>query len=250
MESSHKGKKVFIIGGASGIGLATAKQLLNSDAKVCIMDINEDGLNEVTLSNDCDNLICVKGNATQVNDIQNALSIMVNSFNGLDIFIYCAGIYPKQLLIDMTEDEWDEVMNVNLKGAFLSCKTISKYFIENNVSGHIITISSGSYRFARPGSGHYCASKAGLVMLTKVLAQELAKYKVFVNTVAPGLVNHPNINENYKQQFSSRIPLGRIGEPEDIASVINMITSPNNTYLTGQVISVDGGVSAGHFGLN
>ena len=174
---------------------------------------------------------------------------MSDLWGGIDILVYSAGIFPDKEIIHMTENEWDNVLDINTKGAFLACQAVAKQMIAQQCGGHIITISSGSYRSGRPGSGHYCASKAGLVMLTQVLAQELAKYKIMVNSIAPGLIDNPILDENYKEEFVKRIPMERVGTGEDVASSILMITSELNTYITGQTIAVDGGMSAGQYGL-
>src|SRR5699024_3097579 len=150
--------------------------------------------------------------------------------------------FPDHLIKDMSEEDWDHVQDINLKGAFLSIKYGSE--IINN-GGHIITIASGSYRSARIGSSHYCASKAGLVMLTKSAALELATSNIKVNSIAPGLIEHPILDENYIREFVRKIPLNRIGTPEDIARFVSFFTSKNNTYVTGQVIPIDGGLNAG-----
>src|SRR5690606_26325164 len=128
------------------------------------------------------------------------------------------GIYPDHRVLDMTESDWDRVLEVNLKGAFLCCQKVASHMIRHGSNGHIITISSGSYRSQRIGSSHYCASKAGLVMFTKVLAMELAAYGIKVNSISPGLIDNPILDPEYKEMFAERIPMGRIGQPSDIAS--------------------------------
>lgn len=244
-------KRVLVIGGASGIGLATAQRYLELGAKVTIMDINVQNLDKATqlFSNISDQFLCLAGDVRIKDDIDNTIKNMVESFGGVDILVYSAGIFPDRLILEMNEDEWDAVMDINAKGAFLSCQAVAKQMLIQGTGGHIVTISSGSYRSGRVGSGHYCASKGALVMMTKVLAMELAPYNIMVNSIAPGLVENSVLDDSYKKEFIKRIPMGRIGSPEDVANAIAMITSTMNTFITGQIISVDGGLSAGQYGL-
>lgn len=234
------------MGGASGIGLETVKHFLSLEAKVAVLDISLKGLKAVLADFD---LPCVEGDVRNVKDIQKIIELMNKKWKGIDIFIYSAGIYPDRLIIDMTEEEWDRVIDTNLKGAFLASREVSKVMMEQGKGGRIITISSGSYQSARIGSAHYCASKGGLVMLTKVLALVLANYNIQVNSVSPGLVESDVLDPRYIEQFSKRIPLGRPAKKSEVSSFIEMIVSSENEYLTGQILALDGGLSAGHYGL-
>ncbi|MCL7749605.1 SDR family NAD(P)-dependent oxidoreductase [Halalkalibacter alkaliphilus] len=245
-----KEKRILVVGGASGIGLAIVERFLASRNSVAIMDINEEALLRFsTLDYWQDRVIAMKGDVRESADINDILTRMKKNWGGIDGLIYSAGIFPDRRIVEMSEEDWDNVLNINLKGAFLVCQAVARQMVEQKEGGHIVTISSGSYQSARVGSGHYCASKAGLVMLTKVLALELADHSIFVNSIAPGLVHSEKLGGEYIDTFSSRIPLGRPAQPEEIASIIELIMSPSNTYLTGQIIPVDGGLSSGHFGL-
>lgn len=251
MDNDFVSKRVLVIGGASGIGLETVKRFLSLGSKVAVMDINEKSLSyiERQLKKISDQFLCLAGDVRSRNDVNKVIDQVTEFLGGIDILVYSAGIFPDHQILEMSEDEWDLVMDINVKGAFLSCKSVAKQMITQGTGGHIVTISSGSYRSGRIGSGHYCASKGALVMFTKVLAMELAKYEIMVNSIAPGLVDNPILDEKYKQEFVKRIPMGRIGKSEDVSSALTMITSSENTFMTGQVVSIDGGLTAGHFGL-
>lgn len=247
--NEFKDKRVFIIGGSSGIGFATLEKFLYLGSRVAVMDINIQNLTSLSWNPSRHEPLFLQGNVRSKLDINNAVDHIINKWDGIDILIYSAGIYPDHLLLEMEEEEWDEVLEVNLKGGFLACQAVAKSMKEQGIKGHIITISSGSYLAAREGSGHYCASKAGLVMLTKVLALELAQFNIQVNSVAPGLVDNEKLDRGYIESFSQRIPFKRPAKPVEISSVIQMIASSSNTYMTGQVIVIDGGLSSGHMGL-
>lgn len=250
--SSYEGQKVLIMGGASGIGLSTTKAYLNAGAKVAVFDLNRDYLKKFeNESKQVEGLhfLCFAGDVRNKERVDEVIENIIQYWDRIDVFIYSAGILPDRLLLEMTEEEWDTVMNINAKGAFISSQAVGKRMVKQNQGGHIITISSGSYQNARVGSGHYCASKGALVMLTKVLALELAPYGIMVNSIAPGLINNPLLSEEYKAAFTQRVPLGRVGEPEDVANHILAITNSDNTFMTGQVITIDGGMTTGHYGL-
>lgn len=246
--SDFEGKRVLITGGASGIGLATVNHFLSKGAKVAVFDINQAGL--TNLENQYQKyLLTIEGDVRRADEIARALGIMVEEWDGIDILVYSAGVFPDRRIIDMEEEDWDRVLDINLKGAFLTCRNVAQRMIAQSGGGHIVTISSGSYQSARIGSGHYCASKAGLVMLTKVLAFELAEHGIQVNSIAPGLVESELLDSSYVETFSKRIPFARPAKPTEVSCAIEMITSSLNTYMTGQIIPIDGGLSSGHYGL-
>ncbi|MFZ4451699.1 SDR family NAD(P)-dependent oxidoreductase [Salibacterium aidingense] len=243
-------KRIFIVGGGSGIGLATVEHFLAVEAKVAVMDINQQSLKKLAERvNKPDFLLTMEGDVRKKEQVEFAFSQMTKKWGGVDTLIYSAGVFPDAPILEMEETQWDHVLDINLKGAFLVCQKAAARMIEQGTAGQIITISSGSYQSARIGSGHYCASKAGVVMLTKVLALELAEHHIQVNSIAPGLVKSERLEEDYITTFSRRIPFGRPAEPWEISKMIEMMISTGNSYMTGQVLSVDGGLSAGHFGL-
>jgi 3-oxoacyl-[acyl-carrier protein] reductase len=244
-------KKVLVTGAGHGIGLAVARAFLDEGARVAINDIDSDRVTEA---------MEMMGNrsfgvAGDVADSKAARSVVLQAgqeLGGLDIVVSNAGIYPSHRFLDMDTNDWDRVMAVNVRGTFLICQTAAQLMVKHNQEGVIVTISSGSARFARVGSAHYCASKAAVVMLTRVMALELAPYRIRVNSVSPGIIDVPGgqpLSESYKQATTRMVPWGRMGRPEDVANVVLLVSDPAADYMTGQVIPVDGGLSSGRYGI-
>jgi NAD(P)-dependent dehydrogenase (short-subunit alcohol dehydrogenase family) len=147
----------------------------------------------------------------------------------------------------MSEAEWDAVFDTNVKGMFLVSRAVARQMIAGGVAGRIVNISSGAANSGRVGAAHYCASKAAVNMFTRVLAIELAPHGIVVNAVAPGLIEVPgwSLSEAYIDALVSATPLGRIGQPEDVARAVLYLASPAATFITGTVLGVDGGSQAG-----
>jgi len=149
----------------------------------------------------------------------------------------------------MTVEEWDRVLETNLRGVFLTCQAVSRRLVAQARPGKLITISSGAYNSGRKGASHYCASKAGVVMFTKVLAMELGPHHINVNCIAPGLItvdrNLNEVSDEYVKTLVDTIPWGRAGLPEDIARAALFLASPFAEFITGEVLSVDGGSGTG-----
>jgi NAD(P)-dependent dehydrogenase (short-subunit alcohol dehydrogenase family) len=147
----------------------------------------------------------------------------------------------------MSESEWDAVFDTNVKGMFLVSQAVARRMIERSAGGRIVNISSGSAKSGRIGAAHYCASKAAVDMFTRVLALELAPHDIAVNAVAPGLIEVPDwsLSEEYINALIALTPMGRIGQPEDIARAVFYLASPEATFITGSVLAVDGGSLAG-----
>src|SRR5690606_4239912 len=147
----------------------------------------------------------------------------------------------------------DLVMETNVRGVFLTCQAVARRMVEQGTRGRIITISSGSYKSGRVGAAHYCASKAGVVMFTKVLALELAPHRINVNSIAPGLIDVDSevspIPDQYFEAMVAGIPWGRAGTAQDVANAALMLASPYAEFITGEVLAVNGGAAAGRVGL-
>jgi 3-oxoacyl-[acyl-carrier protein] reductase len=174
------------------------------------------------------------------------------SFGPVDILVNNAGIYPNKPVVEMALEEWDAVMETNLRGPFLLCKAVAKQMIEKGTPGRIINITSGAHRSARKGAAHYASSKAALTMFTKVLALELAEHGINVNTVSPGLIDvgpQMPVTQEYKDSLVKMIPRGRMGTPEEIARAVLFMVSEDAEYITGESLEVDGGAGAGRFFL-
>lgn len=169
----------------------------------------------------------------------------------LDVLVNNAGIYPNRPVIDMEFDEWRKVLATNLDGTFLMCRAYARRVIAARHSGCIVNISSGAARSGRVGASHYCASKAAVEMFTRVLAMELAPYHIRVNCIAPGLIdvrsdeNPAPISDEYRRELLKTIPMGVAGEPADIDGVTVFLASASASYMTGSVVTVDGGSLAG-----
>jgi len=246
-----QGKKVLVTGAGHGIGFAVAKAFAEEGARVAVNDINSERIDralELLGGNSCG----VPGDVADVNDARSVVSKAESAIGNLDIVVSNAGIYPSHPFLEMDVNDWDRVMAVNVRGTFLICQAAAQRMVKNKQEGVIITISSGSARFARVGSAHYCASKAAIVMLTRVMALELAPYCIRVNSVSPGIIDVPGgqpLSDTYKQAITGMVPWGRMGSPEDVANVVLLVSDPTADYMTGQVIPVDGGLSAGRYGI-
>jgi 3-oxoacyl-[acyl-carrier protein] reductase len=170
----------------------------------------------------------------------------------VDVAIANAGVYPVSSFLDMSEDEWDRVLDTNLKGVFLTCQAAARSMIRHGKAGRIVTLASGAANHAIWGWAHYCASKAGVVLLTKTMALELAEHGIRANSVLPGFIDVPeggaHLSDEYKDRARSAIPL-RTGTPTDIANAVLMLASPLADFVTGTTLVVDGGSSSGKVGL-
>lgn len=240
-------KVVLITGGAKGIGKAIATMALRYKAKVAISDIDEQGVKNTAaelakeLNGEC---LGIYANVAEFTDCQKMIDEVLKQFGKLDVLVNNAGITRDQLLLKMTDEDWEQVISVNLKGAFNCCRAAVRQFLKQR-SGRIINISSVVGLMGNPGQANYSASKAGLIGLTKTLAKELASRNITVNAVAPGFIKTSMteaIPEPMKQELITRIPLSRFGEPQDVANVVLFLASELASYITGEVIKVDGGM--------
>jgi len=244
-------KKVLVTGAGHGIGLAVARAFIREGARVAVNDINSARVAAVVeeLGSRC----CgVAGDVAFTKEARSVVSRAKVEFGGLDIVVSNAGIFPSHAFLEMDISDWDRVMAVNIRGTFLICQAAARLMVKQKLEGVIVTISSGSARFARVGSAHYCASKAAVVMLTRVMALELAPYRIRVNSVSPGIIDVPGgqpLSDSYKAAMTRMVPWGRMGSPEDVANVVLLVSEPAAEYMTGQVIPVDGGLSSGRYGI-
>jgi len=250
-----KGKVVLITGSGRGIGLATANRFLEAGANVMLNDINGKRLDAAmaSLGKFGDLVVAHVGSVKSASDVDTMFDALIRKWGRIDVLVNNAADRPIANVVDMTEEVWDRNIDTILKGAFLCSRAAARRMIVQGGGGKILNVSSGSYKVARVGAAAYCAAKAGLVMFTGVLAQELGPYKINVNSVAPGLieVGDPPTPEklSYDKTTVSMTPWGRIGSPEDIANAILMLCSPEAEFVTGAVLSVDGGLSVGRYGI-
>ena len=252
----YEGKAVLVTGAAAGIGLGIARGFLEEGATVLLNDFRPDRLEQAVsrLAEEFgERALGQPGDVRDATQVRAMFDALVARTGRLDITVSNAGIYPNRLVVEMEEEEWDRVLDTNAKGTFLVCREAARRLIEQGSGGKIITISSGAWRSGRLGAAHYCASKAAVVLFTQVLALELARYKVNVNSIAPGLVEVEGevspLSAEYKQTLTTSIPWGRIGEPRDIARAALFLASDDAEFITGEVLSVNGGASAGRANL-
>jgi dehydrogenase/reductase SDR family protein 4 len=249
---SLPGKVAIITGGRRGIGKAIALALAEAGADIAICDrIIDDGeLNAVAeemkrLGRRC---LAVQADITKKADTDNLVQKVTEEFGAIDILVNSAAMNIRAPLLELREDGWDKVINTDLKGYYLCSQAVAEIMVGQK-RGNIINIASTAAMKADPEMGAYCIAKAGVVMLTRVLALELAQYKIRVNAIAPYLVktkfSQPLWGEpETLKQLESEIPLGRLAEPGDIIGSVLFLASDASAYITGQTIIVDGGLSA------
>lgn len=241
-----KGKVALVTGASRGIGRSIALLLASSGARIVAVDVNEEGTTALVeeikaLGGEA---VGVQGNVTQAADAENMVDKAVEAFGRVDILINNAGITRDGLLLRMKEEEWDAVLNVNLKGAFLCTRAVAKVMTKQRY-GRIINIASVVGQMGNAGQANYCASKAGIIGLTKSNARELARRSITVNAVAPGFIATDMTDalpEKVKQELLAQIPLERLGSSDDIAHAVLFLAAETSAYITGQVIAVNGGM--------
>jgi 3-oxoacyl-[acyl-carrier protein] reductase len=237
----------IVTGSGQGIGKAIALALSKEGAKVVIADIEENLINitssEISKITTFETL-AIKSDVSNYADVEHLVKTVLDKFSKIDILVNNAGITRDNLIIRMSEAEWDSVINVNLKGTFNCTKAVSKTMIKQRY-GRIINIASIVGLMGNPGQVNYSASKGGVIAFTKSCARELASKGILVNAIAPGFIKTrmtESLNEEQKKKLTDLIPLNRLGEPEDIANVVVFLCSKESSYITGQVISVNGGM--------
>ncbi|MBE5101505.1 glucose 1-dehydrogenase [Priestia aryabhattai] len=249
-----KNKVVVITGGASGIGLATAKAFLATDSKVVIADIDVDKGCSVEKEINNDNFKFIPTDVTNETDCSNLIQQTIRKYGTIDVFINNAGIEISTPVHEMKLEEWNKIVNVNLTSVFLCSKYVLNYMIQNN-KGNIINTCSVSGLVAWPGIPAYNATKGGVLQLTKSLAIEYAKNNIRVNCICPGIIDTPLNEQSFtlnneqtleviKEEKAKLSPSGRLGTPEDIANTMLFLASNMSDYITGTAISVDGGYTA------
>jgi 3-oxoacyl-[acyl-carrier protein] reductase len=246
MEARTPGRVVIVTGAAHGIGREIAHAFAGDGCRVVVADRNAEGAETVAREIGPAALpftIDARDRA-QINQL---VETVIDRFGAIDVLVNNAGIYPNSPFLELAEDEWDAVFDVNLKGIFLLSQAVAKKMIARGVKGRIINLSSGASISGRPGGAHYCSSKVAINMLTKVMAIELTPKGITVNAVAPGLIEVPDadLNEEYVSAIVQGIPAGRIGQPGDIARAVLFLASPDSDFISGSIFFVDGGSTAG-----
>lgn len=245
-----KGKVAIVTGAARGIGQAIALRFGQEGAKVAIVDLREnEGHETVHLIEAADGqAMFVRTDVSDQDQVQAMVDTVLKQWGTIHILVNNAGICPFEGFLEMSEDLWDQVLDVNLKGYFLCSQAVAKVMVEQGVKGRIIAVSSISSEFGGSSQAHYCASKAGINLLVKSMAISLGPYGITCNAVLPGTVE-TDINREaladpaVRDYWSKRSPLGRIGQPDDIAGPVLFFASDDSDWCTGSMLVVDGGTS-------
>ena len=242
-----EGKTAVVTGSARGLGKAIALKLAERGANIVLNDIAASDSLDATaeeFKNSGYKVIVTRGDVRSSEDVKAMLAAAVEAFGSVDILVNNAGITKDKPMAMMSEEDWDAVLDINLKGAFLCTKFAAKQMIKQRY-GRIINIASVAGRYGNQGQANYSASKAGLIGLTKTTAKEFASRGVTCNAVAPGMIQSKMTDvlpEEVKKKYLENIPLGRFGTPEDVANVVAFLASDDSAYVTGQVIDIDGGL--------
>ncbi len=240
------GKVAIVTGASRGIGRVTALALAKQGADLVVAARSLGPLQELVAEIEAlgQKAIAVTADAASTEDAAKLVAAAADKFGRVDILVNNAGITRDGLLLRMKDDDWDAVLDTNLKGAFLLCRAVAK-FMSKQRSGRIINISSVVGEMGNPGQANYCASKAGLIGLTKSVARELARRNVTVNAITPGFIETDmteELQEKARQELTAQIPLGRLGQSEDIAQAVIYLASDKAGYITGQTLGVNGGM--------
>lgn len=240
-------KTAVVTGASRGIGRSIAIDLAKKGANVVVnYSGNEAKANEVVdeIKALGQQAFAVKADVSNVEEVQALMKQAVDTFGSIDILVNNAGITKDNLLMRMKENEWDDVININLKGVFNCTKAVTRQMMKQR-SGRIINVASVVGVCGNPGQANYVAAKAGVIGLTKTTAKELASRHITVNAVAPGFISTDmtdKLDENVQTEMLKQIPLARFGAPEDISNVVVFLASEGAGYITGQTIQVDGGM--------
>jgi 3-oxoacyl-[acyl-carrier protein] reductase len=245
--SLFKGKTVVVTGGNTGIGKEICIQFAMKGANVVVNYLYDENL-AFDLLNHIENLggkgMVVKGDVSKFDESKAIIDNAINTFGKVDILINNSGITRDNLMMRMSEEEFDSVINVNLKGTWNMCKHVTRHMLKNR-AGKIINIASVVGIMGNAGQANYVASKAGIIGLTKTLSKEFGGRGVNVNAIAPGFIETKmtdSLAEDIKKNYTNQIPLNRFGTATDIANTVLFLASDKASYITGQVISVNGGM--------
>jgi 3-oxoacyl-[acyl-carrier protein] reductase len=251
MTGRFEGRVAFVTGGSRGIGRAIVDRFAEEGAKVAFIDVNEEALNASVqeLREKGVQVFAKVANVVKADEVEAAINETVETFGSIDILVNNAGVIRDNMLFKMTEDDWQTVMDVHLKGSFNATRAAQKHMVKNNY-GRIINISSTS-ALGNRGQANYATAKAGLQGFTKTLAIELGKYGITANSVAPGFIETEmtrntaeRIGITFEQLIEAsvaQIPVGRSGKPSDIANAVAFFADERSSFVSGQVIYVAGG---------
>ncbi len=242
-------KSALITGASRGIGKAIAIDLAHSGYQVCLnYNSNKSKAEElkIEIEKSGGTAICVQGDMSKWEDVEKVFDYTLKHFQSVDVLVNNAGVLRDNYAILMTQNEWNDVLNLNLNGTFYSSKLALKQMTKQK-KGKIINIVSVSGIIGTPGQANYSASKGAVISMTRTLAKEYGKYNILVNAIAPGFIETEmtdTLPPKRKEKNLSLIPLSRYGSVKDVSSMVQFLASDSNTYITGQTIAIDGGISA------
>jgi len=249
-----KGKVAIVTGARRGMGRTHALTLAKAGAKVVVSDISEEECQKVVdeIEKSGGEAVAVKCDVSKRAEVDEMVKKTVEKFGKIDILVNNAGIAQFVSFLEMTEEEWDRTLDINLKGYFLCAQAAAKEMAKQK-SGVIINIASvamGQQGVGFPNIAHYCASKGGIVGMTEALAVELAPYNIRVNAVSPGMIETPMIDPVKKdpkmmEALLARVPMHRVGKPEEVSNLVLFLASDDSSYMTGSTVVIDGGWLAG-----
>lgn len=244
----YSGKVVIITGAGSGLGSGVAQRFSEAGAAVIVNYYRSADSAKKLVTNITDRggrAVAVQADVSQSEDVERLITSTLDQFRKLDVIVNNAGIYPSSTLVEMTPEEWDLVIDTNLRSVFLCTQAAARQMISQGEGGAIINIASIEGENPAPMHSHYSASKAGVIMHTRAAAQELGKYRIRVNSVLPGLIWAQGIEQSWPegvQRWETSAPLNRLGQPEDVADACLFLASPAARWITGAELRVDGGV--------
>jgi NAD(P)-dependent dehydrogenase (short-subunit alcohol dehydrogenase family) len=241
------GKVALVTGAQQGIGKAIALVFGREGANVVVNYLDDQAAGEAivkTIHAAGGRAVAVAGSVARVGDVRTMVEAGI-AFGGIDILVNNAGIFPRVDFLEMTEAQWDEVLNVNLKGTFFCTQTVIRQLVEQGRSGAVVNLASSAAFRSSPRGVHYVSSKAGIVGFTRATALELAHYRIRVNAIAPGTTDTAQprygMSEEELQAVGRQVPLGRMAVPDDIASMAVFLASEEASHITGQTMHVNGG---------
>ncbi|QDI90500.1 SDR family oxidoreductase [Salicibibacter halophilus] len=250
--TQFSGQTAFVTGGSRGIGRSIAERLVNDGAKVAVMDVNEEALAEVREHFSDQDVLAIKADVTNRNEVEGAMKEAYEAYGSIDILVNNAGVIRDNMLFKMTEDDWQTVMDVHLKGSFNAASVAQEYMVKQKY-GRIINLSS-NVALGNRGQANYSTAKAGLQGFTKTLAIELGKFNITTNAIAPGFIETDMTRataerlgitfEKLVEASVANIPVARSGKPEDIANAAAFFADKHSSFVNGQVLYVAGGPMA------